>query len=201
MKRIILIYVVLLFSISSISAQEIEIISGNPKLFKEAKDYYLTFDYNDLKVGEYGDEEAYIVYMKDDAERRKKGSSESWLKKWNDDRVIYYQPKFVELFIKHIRNKKVKLDEHFSGQKYELNLHTLFIEPGFNKNAKRSPALIDVIVTISEINNPDKQLVISVTASPGNEIMGSYYPDCRRIAEAYAKCGKELAKYISKVVY
>ena len=31
--------------------------------------------------------------------------------------------------------------------------------------------------------------------------MNSYAPDYSRIAEAYAKLGKELAKYMSKVIY
>jgi hypothetical protein len=200
MKRTILIYVLLLV-LFSISAQEIKIISGNPALFKQVKAYYLTFDYTSLKVGKYGDEQAYIVYMKDDAEKRKIGSSESWLKKWNQDRVDFYQPKFLELFNINMSYKNVKGDTMLNSQKYILNLHTKFIEPGFNRNAKRAPALIDVIVTISEINDPGKNLVISMTGVPGVEVMGSYYPDYRRIAEAYAKCGKELAKYLSKEIY
>ncbi len=201
MKRTILLYVVLLFSTFTISAQKIKIISGNPKLFKQVKSYHLTFDYTDLKVGKYGDEQDYIEYMKDDAEKRKKGSSENWLKKWNDDRLNFYQPKFIDLFNKSLSLRNVKVDINLTNQKHELNLNSIFIEPGFNKNAKRSPALIDVIVTISEINNSNNQLVISMTGVPGKEIMGSYYPDYRRIAEAYAKCGKELAKYMSKVIY
>lgn len=185
----------------SISAQRIELISGDPALFKQANAYYLTFEYTDLKVGNYGDEQAYIDYMKDDAEKRKSGSSESWLKKWNDDRVDFYQPKFIELFNINLNYKNVKGDTLLNNQQYEVNLHTNFIEPGFNRNAKRSPALIDVMVTISKISDTGKKLVISMTGVPGVEVMGSYYPDHRRIAEAYAKCGKELAKYLSKVVY
>ena len=201
MKKTIFFSIVLLLITVSISAQEIEIISGNPKLFKEVKSYYLTFDYTGLSVGKYGDEQAYIEYMKDDAEKRKKGSSERWLKKWNDDRVIFYQPKFIELFDKNLSDRKAIADTVLTNQKHELNIHTTFIEPGFNKNGKRSPALIDVIATISEINNPNEKLVISMKGVPGHEVMGSYYPDHLRIAEAYAKCGKELGKYMSRVIY
>ena len=201
MKRTFIFYAVLLLITVNINAQKIEIISGNPKMFKEAKSYYLTFNYSDLSVAKYGDEQAYIEYMKDDAEKRKKGSSEQWLEKWNGDRVNFYQPKFIELFDKNLSHRKAKADTQLTSQKHELNVHTTFIEPGFNKNGKRSPALIDVTVTISEINNPNQQLVISMKGVPGNEVMGSYYPDYLRIAEAYAKCGKELAKYMSRVIY
>ncbi|MCB2207139.1 MAG: hypothetical protein KQH67_02475 [Bacteroidetes bacterium] len=191
----------LFLSTLQVNAQEFELVSGNPKLFKHARNLYLTFEYTDLHVGEYGDEEAYIKYMKDDAERRKKGSSETWLTKWYEARIEFFQPKFVELFVKYSNSKKVNISEELNNQLYELNIHTVYIEAGFNKNGKRAPALIDVIVTISEINKTENQLVISAEGIPGNEVMNSYSPDYNRIAEAYAKLGKELAKYMSKVIY
>jgi hypothetical protein len=200
MKRVILIIFVFYIYAFNLRCQKVELVSGNPKLFRDVKFFYLTFDYSDLVVGKYGDEQAYIDYMKDDAERRKKGSSEEWLKKWYEDRVNFYQPKFIELFDEY-SDKDVKSFSNLSNQKFELNLHTKFIDPGFNRNAKRAPALINVIVTISEIGNRENALIISMTDVPGNEVMGSYYPDYRRIAEAYAKCGKELAYYMSRVIY
>ncbi len=103
LRRIVLFFSVLFLSIGIINAQEFELVSGSPKLFKQARDLYLTFDYSDLRVGEYGEEEAYIEYMKDDAEKRKEGSSEEWLRSWNDARIELFQPKFIELFDKHIR--------------------------------------------------------------------------------------------------
>lgn len=201
MKKAFPIYLILLFSTLHVNAQKFELVSGNPKLFKQAGNLHLTFEYSDLYVGEYGNEESYIEYMKDDAERRKKGSSETWLTKWYEARIEFFQPKFIELFNKYSNSKKVNINEELNNQLYELNIHTIFIEAGFNKNGKRAPALIDVIVTISEINKPENQLVISVEGAPGNEVMNSYSPDYNRIAEAYAKLGKELAKYMSRVVY
>jgi hypothetical protein len=200
-KKLFPICLMLIVSVPHTNAQQFELVSGNPKLFKHAGDLYLTFEYTDLHVGEYGDEEAYIEYMKDDAEKRKKGSSEAWLKKWNDARIEFFQPKFIELFNKYSNSKKVAIDEELNGQLYELNIHTIFIEAGYNKNGKRAPALVDAIVTISEINDPANKLVISVSRAPGNEVMNSYSPDYYRIAEAYAKLGKELAKYMGKVIY
>jgi len=200
-ERAVPVCLLLFLSTLQVNAQEFELVSGNPKLFKQAGNLHLTFDYSDLYVGEYGNEKAYIEYMKDDAERRKKGSSEAWLTKWYEARIEFFQPKFIELFNKYSNSKKVTINEQCTNQHYELNIHTIFIEAGFNKNGKRAPALIDVIVTISEISKPSNQLVISVTGSPGNEVMNSYSPDYNRIGEAYAKFGKELAKYLSKVVY
>jgi hypothetical protein len=201
MKRTLILVFFSLVYFCAVYGQKIEIQSGNPKLFKTVKYYYLSFNYTDLQVGTYGPEQAYIDYMMDDAEKRKKGSSGEWLTQWNADRTTWYQPRFIELFSNYMGNQGVKIDTGRHGQTYELNVHTRFIEPGFNRNAKRAPALLNVIVTLSEIGNPENALVISMNDIPGNEILGSYLPDNRRIGEAYAKCGKELSQYLLKVIY
>ena len=187
-------------SVVEIPNQKIEILSGNPKYFKNAKSYHLLFDYSDLKVGEYADEQAYIEYMKDDAEKRKKNSSDIWVNKWYSDRKEVFQPKFMELFNKSFGNK-AKVDTVFMNQQYVINLHTQFIEIGFNRNFKKSPTYINVIVTIYDSNDSEKPLIISMSNLIGNEVLSSYSSDFRRIEEAYAKCGKELAKYMKRVIY
>jgi hypothetical protein len=187
-------------SVVKIPKLKIEILSGNPEYFKNNNSYHLQFDYSDLKVDEYADEQAYIDYMKDDAEKRKKGSSGAWVEKWYSHRADVFQPKFEELFNKFSVNKII-IDTIFKDQKYVLNLHTRFVAIGFNKNFTKSPTYINVIVTISEMNSQEKPLIISMENIIGDEVFSSYSEDYRRIEEAYAKCGKELAKYLCKVIY
>jgi hypothetical protein len=187
-------------SVIKIPKLKIEILSGNPKYFKNDNSYHIQFDYSNLKVDEYSDEQTYIEYMKDDAEKRKKGSSDKWVEKWYSDRTNVFQPKFIELFNKFSGNK-IKVDTVFKNQKYVLNLHTRFLAIGFNKNFTKSPTYINVIVTISELNSSEKPLIISMENIIGDEVFSSYSDDYRRIEESYAKCGKELAKYMCKVIY
>ena len=187
-------------SVAKIPNQKIEILSGNPKYYKNAKSYHLQFDYSNLKVGEYADEQSYIDYMKDDAEKRKKNSSDAWEKKWYNDRKDIFQPKFIELF-NQSSAYSIDIDTVFKNQKYVLHVDTRFIEIGFNRNFEKSPTYINVIVTIYELNNSQEPLTISMSYIQGNEVFNSYSPDFRRIEEAYAKCGKELKKFISKEIY
>lgn len=187
-------------SVTEIPKLKIEIQSGNPKYFKIAKNYHIQFEYSNLIVGGYADEQSYIDYMKEDAELRKKGSSDNWIRKWYSDRTDVFQPKFLELFNKYAGNKII-LDTVFTYQQYVLKLHTQFIEIGFNRNFKKSPTYINVIVSISEVNGSGKPLIISMENVLGEEVFSSYSADFRRIEEAYAKCGKELAKYMRKVIY
>jgi hypothetical protein len=187
-------------SVTEIPKLKIEILSGNPKYFKNANSYHIQFDYSNLKVGKYADEQSYIEYMKDDAEKRAEGSSGNWVKKWYSDRTDVFQPKFIELFNKFSGNI-IKIDTVYKNQKYVLSLHTQFLEIGFNKNFTKSPTYINVIVTIYEPNSSEKPLVISMENIIGDEVASSYSPDFRRIEEAYAKCGKELAKYMCREIY
>lgn len=187
-------------SVTKIPKLKIEILSGNPKYFRNAINYHVRFDYSDLKVGQYADEQSYIEYMKDDAEKRKEGSSGNWVKKWYSDRALVFQPKFMELFNK-ISGNKITIDTVYKNQKYVLSLNTKFIEIGFNKNFTKSPTYINVIATIYEPNSSEKPLIISMLNVVGDEVFSSYSDDYRRIEEAYAKCGKELAKYMLKEIY
>jgi len=186
-------------SVVEVPKQEIEILSGNPKYFKKASSYFIHFDYSDLKIGGYENEAAYIAYMREDAELRRK-SADEWEQKWFDDRKTVFEPKFLELFNKYA-GSKIKLDKKNKEQKFVLKLHTQFIEIGFNRNFKESPTYINVIVTISDENSTEEPLVISMNYVIGKEAMSSYSADFRRVEEAYAKCGKELAKYMRKVIY
>lgn len=186
-------------SVVAVPDQKIVTLSGNPDAFKNASSFRVTFDYTDLKVDGYDNEQAYIAYMMDDAEKRKKGSSENWLKKWYSNRDTVFQPKFMELFSKY-GSSKFKADTISRDQQYMLNLHTQCVAIGFNKNFTKSPTYINAIVTIKGSSNVDP-LVIFMENIIGDEAFSSYSPDFRRIEEAYAKCGKELARFMLKAVY
>lgn len=186
-------------SVVKVPKQEIEILTGSPKYFKNASSYFIQFDYSDLKIGGYEDEAAYVEYMREDAELRRK-SADEWEKKWLSDRKSVFEPKFLEIFHKYA-GTKIKLDPKAKERNFVLKLHTQFIEIGFNRNFQKSPTYINVLATLSDENSNEEPLVISMKYVIGNEVMSSYSADFRRIEEAYAKCGKELARYMRKVIY
>ena len=186
-------------SVVKVPKQEIEILNGNPRYFKKASSCFMQFDYSDLKIGGYENEAAYIEYMREDAELRRK-SADEWEKKWLIDRKSVFEPKFLYVFDKYA-GFKLKLDTTATEHNFVLKLHTEFIEIGFNRNFQKSPTYINVLATLSEENGTENPLVISMKYVIGNEVASSYSADFRRIEEAYGKCGKELAKYMRKVIY
>lgn len=179
--------------------QKIKVLSGNPKYYKKADSYFIHFNYSNLEVGGYHDEEAYISFIREDAELRRKSADETE-EKWFSDRKTVYEPIFLMGFDKYVNNK-VKLEPDTKVNGFELMLHTQFIEIGYNRNYKYSPTYINVIVTIRELNSSEKPLVISMKYIVGRVALNVSSSDYTRIKEAYAKCGKELAQYMRKVIY
>lgn len=186
-------------SVAEVPEQEIEILSGSHEYFKKVGSYLIRFDYSDLKIGGYKNEAEYIMYMREDAELRRK-SADEWEEKWFSNRKYIFEPKFLELFHKYA-GSRIKLDPEDREQQFVLKLHTQFIEIGFNRNFKKSPTYINVLVTLSEVNGTEEPLVVSMKYVIGSEVAGSYSADYRRIEEAYAKCGKELARYMRRAIY
>ena len=196
MKRILLTGNFMLIFTTLLNAQSPELISGNPKSLNGIQSLYVTFSYNNLEVGEYGAEVNYIEYMIDDAEKRKPGSGPVWKANWYAIRDSNFHPKFLELFNKY--SKRTHVATNKSNAHYELNLHTTFMDPGFNFNGKEKPAVINVIVTISEIEKPEHKIIYSLEGIEGGAAFGFYLNPGDRFKQAYAKCGKELGKHLRK---
>lgn len=185
-------------SVVEVPKQEIEILNGNPKYFEKASSCFIQFDYSDLKIGGYENEAAYIEYMREDAELRKK-SADEWEKQWFIDRKSTFEPKFLYVFDKYA-GFKLKLDTIATEHNFVLNLHTQFIEIGWERNFQKSPTYINVLATLSEENGTEEPLIISMKYVIGTEAWNTA-TNIRRIEEAYGKCGKELAKVMRKVIY
>ena len=81
---------------------------------------------------------------------------------------------------------------------FEMNVHTVFTEPGFNVGITRKPAYIDVEVKFKNISSGEEVAVLTVDNCPGQDAMGFDFDTGYRLEEAYAKLGKALAGYILK---
>ncbi|MBN2523065.1 MAG: hypothetical protein JXB24_07300 [Bacteroidales bacterium] len=183
----------LLFA-SSAYGQKIKVTSGQLSTLKGIKALKIEYDYSDLAVGKFDNEEDYINKRVTEMNDKEPGTGDSWKIKWFDDRTYRFEPKFEELFSKYAESIE-------SGQKVNaeiiMNVHTIFIEPGYNVGISRMPASINLDVTF--IKGDEELAVISITKSPGSDAMGYDFDTGYRISEAYAKAGKSLAKYLDKI--
>jgi len=180
-------------------AQKAKLISGDVKILKAEKKLLLQFDYTGLKVGGIDDAD-YIKNKTDEKNKKEPGSGDKFQKEWVGNREKRFEPKFTELLNKGLDGVKASKTE--TAAKYTFIVKTDYIEPGFNIGIMRKPAFINVTVSVVETANPTNVLAkILLTQMPGQDVMGFDYDGGMRIAEGYAKAGKELAKYLAKNAY
>jgi len=183
------------------SGFKIKLVSGDVKILKSEKEYNFEFDYKGLKVGGV-DEEDYLAEKVKDKNKKEMGSGDKFKNEWFDNRERKFEPKFDELFNKTLSGEGVKGSKSNKNAKYTIFVKTDYIEPGYNVGISRKPAFINATVKIFEIANPSNVVAkLMLTNVPGQDAMGFDYDAGGRIAESYAKTGKEVAKYLIKNAY
>lgn len=193
MKLIMLLGII--FLAGSVSAQKITVKSGSLSGLKGVDKIKMVYDYSNLGVGDFANEDDYIVKRMEESENKTPGSGAAWKEKWFADRAKQYEPKFEELLSKYL--PEIKLGKEVESD-VVMNVHTTFIEPGFNVGVMRRPAFINLTVTVTKAGS--EMAVIDLLKSPGADAMGFDYDSAYRIAEAYAKAGKSLSGYIKKQI-
>ncbi|PIE50895.1 MAG: hypothetical protein CSA38_00965 [Flavobacteriales bacterium] len=190
---------VVLFSLTIVNAQKFNVEEGKLKNLKGISEYNLVFDYTDVKIPKFKNEEAFLKEKMAKREKKQKGSGEVFRKSWFEDRENRYEPKFIASFNKRFKKGNIKVDKNLNSAKYVMKIHTTKIYPGYNVGMWRHDAEINTTVTIFEKNNPNNTLVSGTFKDVrGRGAMGNDYNSGYRISESYAKLAKIMAKYIKK---
>jgi len=179
-------------------SQKIKVRSGDEDQLAQFKKFHIEYYYEDVSVGKFDNEEEYVEKKVTDYNMDEAGKGDQWKKNWYNDREEKYHPKFEELFNKHLEKEEVKAGSEMDAP-CTMKVYTTFIEPGFNVGVARKPAYINLEVFF--VQDGKELAKITIDKSPGSGAMGYDFDTGFRISEAYAKAGKELAKYMRKKVY
>jgi hypothetical protein len=190
--RIAIVFALLLFGSTSF-AQKIKVESGNIKALSGLTELTIEYDYSDLNVGKFEVEDDYINKRVAELNEEEAGTGDSWKVKWFEDRSARFEPKFEELFSKYANSIK-------SGQDVDadvvMNVHTTFVEPGWNAGIMRRSAFLNLEFTFTKAG--EELVVITMMKCPGSDAMGFDFDTGYRISEGYAKAGKSMGKYLMK---
>ncbi len=181
-------------------SQKIKTVDGDLNFLKKVTQLNVTYDYSDMAVGKFKNENDYIGKKVKDYNKKEAGTGDTWKEAWYGDREKTYEPKFEELVNKQFDSRKVDLEiGDFPDAEYTLILKTTFTEPGFNVGITRKNAEINCEAIFVETANENNVLsIVTIKKAPGRGGMGYDFDVEFRIGEAYAKAGKELAYYIWK---
>jgi hypothetical protein len=196
-KLFIVLLIPMLASGFILNAQKIIVEKGSAGAVKGQK-MLATFDYSNMAVGKFDKEDDYIAKKTDDYNKDEAGKGDKWAVSWKADREKRYEAKFEELFNKYGEKAGVSAFRSATDAKFEVNIHTIFTEPGFNIGVMRKPAYIDATVTFKDLASGQEVAVLKVDNCPGMDAMGYDFDTGVRIEESYAKLGKALAAYIAK---
>lgn len=188
-------FVILMLAIAVTGySQKLKVIEGDLAPLKGQTSMKIEFTYDNLIVGKDKEEAEYVAKKKDEYNKKEAGKGDKWAADWVDDRSNRYAPKFRELF-----SKESKMTTTEDNATYTLIFKTTRIEPGFNVGVMRQNAYIDGEAWIVETANKDKVVAkITIANSPGGTFGGYDFDSGTRIAESYAKAGKEIGYLIAK---
>jgi hypothetical protein len=196
MKNLVALIVLSIFSTLAIG-QKLKVQKGDIKNLKDIKIYAMEFDYTDVQIPKFDNEEAFLKDKMDKREEKKPGDGERFKKSWFDDRPNRYHPKFIESFNKRFDDATIQVQEGEAD--YTMFVKTTKLYAGYNVGIVRHNAEIDATVTVYETANPSNILFSgSYKDVQGNGAMGYDFNSGYRIAECYAKLAKTFTKDLKK---
>jgi len=196
MKNFATLTLLLLFSTTAIS-QKLKVQEGDLKNLKDIKVYAMQFDYTDVQIPKFDNEEDFLKDKMDKREEKKAGDGERFKKSWFDDRPNRYHPKFIESFNKRFDDSEVQVQEEEAD--YTMKVHTTKLYPGYNVGIVRHSAEIDATITVFETGNESNVLFSgNYKDVKGAGAFGNDYDSGYRISECYAKLAKTFAKDLKK---
>src|SRR6056297_966360 len=91
----------LIMGVSTTKAQKINIVEGDLGFLKGESVVNLEYDYSDMSVGKFENEEDYIAKKKTEYNEKEAGRGDKWEESWVEDRGTKFQPMFEELLNKY----------------------------------------------------------------------------------------------------
>ncbi len=201
MKKAIFITVALvLITVFTVDAQKIKLESGSLDFLSGQESLLVKYDYSNVAVGKYDNEEEYIADKVEEYNEDEAGKGDEWKEAWLSDRPNRFEPKFEEIFNETIDPIDLQCSQTAEEAAYEVIVHTTFVEPGFNVGVARKNASINVEMVFNEVATGNEMAVVTIDKCPGRGALGFDYDTGYRIQEAYAMLGKSVARFIMKSI-
>ncbi|MEQ1554941.1 MAG: hypothetical protein ABL929_12215 [Ferruginibacter sp.] len=174
-------------------AQEVDLTKGDLTFLKDQSSINVEFTYEKLAVGDFSKEADYIKSKTVELNTKEAGTGDTWAKKWENDKIEKFGPKFI-LGLTKLLDVTINKDA-----KYTLIFNTKAIEPGYSIGISKRNAGIDGTVILVETTNRTKKLAVLSVDRPGeNMFRGAAFDAASRIGDAFFLSGQKVGKFIKK---
>ncbi|MFH1468059.1 MAG: hypothetical protein ABIO70_26975 [Pseudomonadota bacterium] len=176
---------------------KIKLTGGDLSAFTSPQAVQVVFVYEGLMVGDTP-EEAYVAEKVAERNKDEASTGDDWAQRWRADREGRYQPKFLELMNRELEEAQVTLADAPATPTLIMTVRVTRIEPGFYSYMVNRPAEVDFDISVASAAAPGTEIAhLTLERAPGVSVV-AMVDTGERISEAYAKAGKELAKFIRK---
>lgn len=192
---------VCLLAVAGLTANAQKMTEGDKKLsfLKGEKKFNIVYVYDGMMVGKKPEAE-YKKEKIDMYNGKQAGKGDKWAEKWVNTRGAIYEPAFDELVNKGLSAVGASASTNAKDAKYTIEVKTVMLEPGFNSYVMKVDP--HVLFEISYLDASGKSLAKGQLTAFGVKMFDNDFDfdPSGRIKECYAKCGKEVAKSISKAI-
>ena len=151
-----------------LNAQKITVKKGSLDFLKGQKSLLATFDYSNMGVGKFDKEDDYIAKKTADYNKSEAGKGDKWAISWKGDRATRYEPKFETLFNEYVSKIGMVGNRTVTDAQFEMNIHTVFTEPGFNIGVTAKIAYIRRDSHIKKISSGEEVAVLTYRQLSGS---------------------------------
>ncbi|MGF1558388.1 MAG: hypothetical protein ACFCUL_04795 [Flavobacteriaceae bacterium] len=183
-------------------AQRMKIENGGFEFIKGEKNVNVEFVYDHMTLLKKNlSNEQYVTEHSAELEEKGK-NAKIWQKKWIDAREYIWQPKFIELVNRDLKEDHgVNFEEGLSDSKYTLIVETVWLYPGWDAGVMKQPAKVTTKLIFVETSNRGNVLAEVTSADAPGDQWGNSFSNEDRLGEGYAKTGKSLSKLILKEAF
>ena len=178
--------------------QKAKVQKGDWGNLKGITAYNMVFDYTDLQIPKYDNEEEFLKDKMAKREEKEPGTGEKFKKSWYSDREEFYEPRFIETFNKKYKDGAVKVGRDLDTE-YTMKIHTTMIYPGYNVGIVRHNSKLELTLSVYKTDSPDDVIFsVDYTKIEGQGNGGFDFNSGQRIADAYIIFGRAFAKHLYK---
>ena len=182
-----------------------KLVTGHLHILKGQTTVNIQYDYSDMGVGKFKNEDDYVADRTADMNKHSDGSGDKWASKWVSNRASMFQPKFETAFNAELYKYGLIAKEGVEDAKYTLIVHTTYTEPGYNVGVSSERAHIDVVVTLVETAARNVPLAVIDMPKMKNEgkmfHYGAAYDTGLRVSTCYERAGEVLGEFLVKNVF
>jgi hypothetical protein len=188
-------------------AQKPKVLSGSAPALKNIKTWNVSIEFEGAEVHKKPPYQEFINERVAEMNAQEDETGDEWKEDWNKAFERSYNNKFCLLMNKYLSKSGVTCDKNKDDAQGSIVIKTYWIYLGYANPMRIQASKVSSKVYFLDASGKEL-FVVDMVESPGNAMFTGpskfgFNPEGEfaRLAESYAKCGKDLAGYLSKKAY